>query len=93
MRKLMLAVLPAFLLIACAESTRSTLSYSPAIPAVPAEATKPCIATAMRRQTDGTANSSDAEGSIRDARADLALCDARRALAVDAWPRQKLKAD
>ena len=32
MRKLLLAVLPAFLLTACAASTRSTLSYSPAIP-------------------------------------------------------------
>ncbi len=87
MRKLLLAVLPAFLLIACAESTRSTLNYSPVIPPVPAEATKPCTATPMRRQPDGSANASDAEGAIRDARADLALCDVRRALAVNAWPR------
>jgi len=86
MRKLLLAVLPAFLLTACAASTRSTLSYSPAIPPVPAEAKKPCTATPMRRQPDGSANSADAEGSLRDARADLALCDARRGLAVDAWP-------
>ena len=71
MRKLLLAVLPAFLMIACAGSTRSTLSYSPVIPAVPTEAAKPCIATPMRLQADGAANSSDAEGSIRDARADL----------------------
>ncbi|VXC81543.1 hypothetical protein SPHINGOT1_20145 [Sphingomonas sp. T1] len=41
----------------------------------------------MRRQPDGSANSADTEWSLRDARADLALCDARRGLAVDAWPR------
>jgi hypothetical protein len=87
MRKLLLAVLPAFLLTACAGSTRSTLSYSPTIPSVPAEAKKPCTATPMRRQPDGSANSADAEGSLRDARADLALCDVRRGLAVDASPR------
>ena len=86
MRKLLLAVLPAFLLTACAASTRSTLSYSPAIPPVPAEVKKPCTPTPMRRQSDGSANSADTEWSLRDARADLALCDARRALAVDAWP-------
>jgi hypothetical protein len=57
------------------------------IPPVPAEATKPCTATPVRRQPDGSSNSADAEGSIRDARADLALCDARRGLAVQAWPR------
>lgn len=74
MRKLLLAVLPAFLLTACAGSTHSTLSYSPVIPPV-------------RRQADGSATSADAEGSLRDARADLALCDVRRGLAVDAWPR------
>ena len=87
MRKLLLAVLPACLLTACAESTRSTLNYSPVIPPVPAEARKPCTPTPVRRQPDGSASSSDAEGSIRDARADLALCDVRRALAVEAWPR------
>ena len=86
MRKLLQAVLPAFLLTACLGSTRSTLSYSPAIPTVPAEAKKPCTATPMRRQPDGSANSADTEWSLRDARADLALCDARRGLAVDAWP-------
>jgi len=87
MRKLMLAVLPVYLLTACAGSTRSTLNYSPVIPPVPAEATKPCTPTPVRRQPDGSSNSADAEGSLRDARADLALCDVRRALAVDAWPR------
>ena len=87
MRKLLLAVLPAFLLTACAASTRSTLSYSPVIPASPAEARKPCLPSPMPRQPDGSANSADAEGSLRDARADLALCDVRRGLAVDAWPR------
>ena len=87
MRKLTLAVLPAFLLTACAGSTHSTLSYLPVIPPVPAEATKPCLPTAVRRQADGAANSADAEWSLRDARADLARCDARRALAVDGWPR------
>jgi hypothetical protein len=87
MRKLMLAVLPVCLLTACGGSTRSTLSYSPVIPPVPTEATKPCTATPVRRQPDGSANASDAEGTIRDARADLALCDVRRQLAVDAWPR------
>ena len=87
MRKLLLAVLPAFLLTACLGSTRSTLSYSPATPPVPAEAKKPCTATPMRRQPDGSANSADTEWSLRDARTDLALCDARRGLAVDAWPR------
>ena len=86
MRKLMLAVLLACLLTACAGSTHSTLSYSPVIPPVPAEATKPCTATPVRRQPDGSATSSDTEGSIRDARVDLALCDARRSLAVGAWP-------
>ena len=87
MRKLLLAVLPALMLTACLGSTRSTLGYSPAIPPVPADSKKPCTATPMRRQPDGSANSADAEGSLRDARADLALCDVRRGLAVDAWPR------
>ena len=87
MRKLMLAVLPVCLLTACVGSTRSMPSYSPVIPPVPAEATKPCTATPVRRQSDGSSNSADAEGSIRDARADLALCDARRGLAVQAWPK------
>jgi hypothetical protein len=86
MRKLMLAVLPAFLLTACLGSTHSTLSYSPVIPSVPLEAKKPCTPSPTRRQADGSANSADAEWSMRDARADLALCDARRALAVGAWP-------
>ena len=63
------------------------LGYSPAIPPVPAEAKKPCTPTPMRRQPDGSANSADAEWSLHDARADLALCDLRRGLAVDAWPR------
>jgi hypothetical protein len=84
MRKLMLAVLPVFLLIACAESTRSTRSYSLTIPAAPADATKSCTPTSIRWQAGGSANAFDAEGSIRDARAALAVCDARRALAFDA---------
>ena len=86
MRKLMLAVLPVCLLTACGASTRSTLSYLAVIPPVPAEATKPCTATPGRRQPDGSSNSADAEGTIRDVRADLAICDVRRALAVESWP-------
>lgn len=87
MPRLMLAALPALLLTACAGSTRSTLPFSPQIPPVPAEATRRCQPTPMQRRSDGSANSADAEATIRAARADLAACDARRQLAVDAWPR------
>jgi hypothetical protein len=41
----------------------------------------------MQRQSDGSANSADGEATIRVRTIDLATCDARRKLAVDAWPR------
>lgn len=46
-----------------------------------------CLPTPTDRQTDGSATSADAEATIRTSRADLAQCDARRQLLLDAWPR------
>jgi hypothetical protein len=89
MRKVMQAVLPAFLLTACAGSTRSALSYSPAIPPVPAEAKKPCLPTPMQRQPDGSADSSDT-GDLFATACDLTLCDARRAFAIASWPTREV---
>jgi hypothetical protein len=66
---------------------RSTPPSFPAVPAVPMEATKRCLPSRTERQADGSATSADAEATIRAARADLVRCDARRQLAVEAWPR------
>ncbi|MBB5696994.1 hypothetical protein FHR19_000319 [Sphingomonas yantingensis] len=46
-----------------------------------------CLPTPVERQADGGATSAQAEAAIRQGRIDLAACDARRQLAVDAWPK------
>ncbi|MFV3517183.1 hypothetical protein ACNJD8_21470, partial [Mycobacterium tuberculosis] len=81
------AGLVALALTGCAGSTRSTLPSSPRLPAPPAVGVLACLPTPINRQADGSATSADAEAAIRTSRADLARCDARRQLLLDAWPR------
>jgi hypothetical protein len=57
MRKLRLAALPVCLLTAGIRSMALTLSYSPTIPAVPAEVEKLCTPTPLPRRDNGSANS------------------------------------
>jgi hypothetical protein len=47
----------------------------------------PCLPTPQHRQADGSATAADDDATIRDARFDLAACDDKRRLAVDAWPK------
>lgn len=86
MRRLMLAAFAAVALTGCARSTRSMPSL-PTLPRPPAAALVPCVATPQHRQADGSASAADDDATIRDGRFDLAACEARRRLLVEAWPR------
>ncbi len=85
MRKLMLAACAAAMLTGCGRSICSTPPL-PRLPPPPAAATAPCLPTPQRRQADGSATAADDDGTIRDGRADLAACDDKRRLAIEAWP-------
>lgn len=86
MKKLMLAVLPAFLLSGCLASKRTLPpSFLPLPPVPPALAT-PCQRTAVQTQSDGSMNSADAERALRQRDGDLARCDGKRAMGAAAWP-------
>ena len=86
MLRLTLAGLSALALTACSASTRSIVTL-PTLPPPPSAALLPCRPTSMPRQPDGSATSADAEGAIRTGRADLAACDDKLRLLLDAWPR------
>lgn len=86
MLRLMLAGPCALALTACAASTRSTATL-PTLPSPPDATLAACRPTPVPRQTDGSATSGDAESAIRTGRADLAACDDKRRLLLDAWPR------
>lgn len=86
MRNLMLAACCAALLTGCGPSTTS-MPLSPNLPAPPAKAKEPCAPTPQRRQPDGSATAADDDGTIRDGRFDLAECEAKRRLLLEAWPR------
>lgn len=83
----MLAGLVALALTACAASTRTFPPLPVRIPPPPAAALKPCTASPIPRQPDGSASSADAEAAIRTAWAEIFRCDDSRQLLVDAWPR------
>ena len=82
----LLAGLCALARTACAGSTRLMPSL-PTIPTPPVAATAPCQPTRVPRQADGSATAADAEDAIRSGRLDLAACEAKRRLLLDAWPR------
>lgn len=42
--------------------------------------------TPQHRQADGSASAADDDATIRDGRFDLAACEAKRRLLLDAWP-------
>lgn len=86
MPRLMLAALCAAALTGCARSTHS-MPTSPQPPAPPASALIPCAPTPQHRQPDGSASAADDDATIRDGRFDLALCDDKRRILIDAWPR------
>ena len=86
MPRLMLAACVAVMLTACGRSTCSTPAL-PRLPPPPAAATAPCLPTPQHRQADGSATAADDDATIRDARFDLAACDDKRRLAIEAWPR------
>jgi hypothetical protein len=89
MQKLLPVALFALLLTGCLGSTNSTAIFSP--PPPPAKALERCQPTPARRQSDGSANSADTEGTARDGRFDLRACDDKRQLLVDAWPKARTK--
>lgn len=90
MQRLMLAACCAVALTGCARSMAST-PISPAIPAPPAAALMQCRPTPQHRQPDGSATAADDDATIRDGRFDLAACDDKRRLLIDAWPRLPVK--
>jgi hypothetical protein len=59
------------------------------MPEPPAAALVACTPTPQHRQPGGEATSADDDATIRDGRFDLAECNARRRLLVDAWPRAR----
>lgn len=85
----MLAGLAALALTACVGSTRTfpPLPIRTRIPPPPAAALKPCLPTPIPRQPDGSASSADSEGGLRAAWAEIFLCNDKRQLLLDAWPR------
>lgn len=86
MRRLMPAALCVAALTGCARSMPLMPSL-PRLPAPPAAALEPCRPTPQHRQPDGSATAADDDATIRDGRFDLAACDDKRRLLLDAWPR------
>ena len=87
MHRPMLAGLAALALTACAASTRTSPPSPVRIPPPPRAALTPCVPTPIPRAPDGSASSSDSEGALRTAWAEILRCDDTRQLLLDAWPR------
>jgi hypothetical protein len=86
MLRLMLAVLCASALTACAPSMRSMPPSPIRVRPAPAAALEPCQISPVPRQADDSASSADAESAIRNRGFDVAACEAKRQLLVSAWP-------
>ena len=85
MPRLMLVACAVALLTGCKQSMCSTPALQKLQPP-PVAATEPCRPTPQHRQADGSATAADDDATIRDGRFDLAACDDKRRLAIDAWP-------
>ena len=86
MKRLLLAVLPAFLLSGCLASKRTLPPSFLPLPPVPAALATPCQRTPMQVQSDGSMNSADTERALRQRDGDLARCEGKRAMGAAAWP-------
>ena len=86
MRLVLLAGFSALMLTGCATFKRQLPPLASTVPP-PAAATQRCQRTTLQIQPDGSMNSADAERALRERDGDLARCDAKRALAIDAWPK------
>ncbi len=87
MLKRLMVLSSAFLLTACFGLNRPAPDSSPPPPPPPAELLEPCNPTPRVYNPDATMSRAQVERNLGVADTDLAKCEAKRALAIDAWPK------
>lgn len=88
MRPPLPALCCALMLGACAPSRPAPLPLAWQVPPPPQVALQPCTRTPLPTSPDGALTSAAAERALRERDIDLALCEARRRAAIEAWPEQ-----
>lgn len=88
MRARLLAALCVLPLTACSGlNKRVPPSFQPPPVPIPAELLEPCLPLSLQTGADGSLTSAGVEQAISGGDAALARCEAKRRLAVTAWPR------